>query len=156
TMLSGPTPFYEQLLAMAPQHQEIIARHSFRYLNVGGAVLPVATREKLDQLFGVPIIKGYGMAEIGTISHIVLQAGVPDPGVSMGRVEDIENMRVMGADGSLLPSGEAGEIVLKSASFSGYWNNPEANEAAFLNGWFRTGDEGVIDAEGKVTIIGRF
>ena len=62
----------------------------------------------------------------------------------------------MGEDGTLLPRGETGEIVIRGPNVTaGYENNPKANAEAFANGWFRTGDQGVMDADGYVSITGR-
>jgi acyl-CoA synthetase (AMP-forming)/AMP-acid ligase II len=62
----------------------------------------------------------------------------------------------MGADGSLLAAGATGEIVIRGANVTaGYENNPGANAEAFTDGWFRTGDQGVMDLEGYVSITGR-
>jgi acyl carrier protein len=58
--------------------------------------------------------------------------------------------------GTLLPAGESGEIVVRGLSvFQGYDNNPTANGNAFMYGWFRTGDQGYLDADGYLFITGR-
>jgi acyl-CoA synthetase (AMP-forming)/AMP-acid ligase II len=63
---------------------------------------------------------------------------------------------IMAEDGSLLPRGDTGEIVIRGANVTaGYESNPKANAEAFQNGWFRTGDQGVMDAEGYISITGR-
>jgi acyl-CoA synthetase (AMP-forming)/AMP-acid ligase II len=66
-------------------------------------------------------------------------------------------IRVIGEDGGPLAAGETGEVVIRGASVtSGYLENPSANATAYTaDGWFRTGDQGVIDAEGYLTITGR-
>jgi acyl-CoA synthetase (AMP-forming)/AMP-acid ligase II len=62
----------------------------------------------------------------------------------------------MGDDGTLLPRGGIGEIVIRGANVTpGYLNNDKANAEAFAAGWFRTGDQGQMDAEGYVSITGR-
>ena len=62
----------------------------------------------------------------------------------------------MDEDGTLLPRGEIGEIVIRGANVTaGYENNPKANAEAFADGWFRTGDQGVMDADGYLSITGR-
>ena len=64
--------------------------------------------------------------------------------------------RIRGEDGGLLGAGEVGEIVIRGPNVTaGYENNPKANEEAFVDGWFRTGDQGVIDADGYLSITGR-
>ena len=62
----------------------------------------------------------------------------------------------MGEDGSLLPAGGVGEIVIRGDSVTrGYESNPKANAEAFRNGWFRTGDQGMFDGEGYLSLTGR-
>jgi acyl-CoA synthetase (AMP-forming)/AMP-acid ligase II len=62
----------------------------------------------------------------------------------------------MAEDGSILPRGEIGEIVIRGDNVTaGYESNPKANAEAFVDGWFRTGDQGVLDAEGYVSLTGR-
>jgi acyl-CoA synthetase (AMP-forming)/AMP-acid ligase II len=63
---------------------------------------------------------------------------------------------IMDEVGRLLPAGTQGEVVVRGPNVTrGYQNNPEANAACFTNGWFRTGDRGVLDADGYLTLIGR-
>jgi acyl-CoA synthetase (AMP-forming)/AMP-acid ligase II len=65
-------------------------------------------------------------------------------------------VNIMDEDGQLLPAGSLGEVVVKGANvIDGYENNPEANATAFVDGWFRTGDQGVVDAEGYLRLTGR-
>jgi acyl-CoA synthetase (AMP-forming)/AMP-acid ligase II len=62
----------------------------------------------------------------------------------------------MAEDGALLPSGELGEVVIRGRNVTaGYENNASANASAFTNGWFRTGDEGTLDAQGYLRLTGR-
>lgn len=62
----------------------------------------------------------------------------------------------MDIDGTILRRGETGEIVIRGANVTaGYENNPKANEEGFTKGWFRTGDQGVIDEDGYISITGR-
>jgi len=74
---------------------------------------------------------------------------------SVGRGTGVQ-VAVMDDASTLLPAGSQGEVVIKGPNVTrGYHNNPEANAAAFTNGWFRTGDQGVLDAEGYLTLVGR-
>ena len=62
----------------------------------------------------------------------------------------------MDAHGALLPAGPVGEVVIRGPNVTaGYENNPAANASAFHDGWFRTGDEGVLDAGGYLRLTGR-
>ena len=83
-----------------------------------------------------------------------LPPGVRKPG-SVGRGANVD-VAIMDEKGNLLPTGRQGEVVVRGPNVThGYHNNPEANAQAFTNGWFRTGDRGVLDAEGYLTLIGR-
>jgi acyl-CoA synthetase (AMP-forming)/AMP-acid ligase II len=63
---------------------------------------------------------------------------------------------IMGEGGALLAAGATGEIVIRGPNVTqGYEANPQANAEAFVNGWFRTGDQGTLDADGYVSITGR-
>jgi acyl-CoA synthetase (AMP-forming)/AMP-acid ligase II len=63
---------------------------------------------------------------------------------------------IMNDSGELLPAGAVGEVVIRGENVTpGYENNPKANAENFTNGWFRTGDQGVLDADGYLTITGR-
>ncbi len=153
--LTGPPPILEQLLALAGQYPEIVARHSIRYVNTSSAPLSDATRADLNRIFNVPIVHTYGMTEVGIITLLVLPAGSTEPMTTIGRAEQVDKTRVMADDGTFLPSGQIGEIVVQSEIFSGYWNNPDASEESFINGWFRTGDMGFMDGEARITLVGR-
>jgi len=62
----------------------------------------------------------------------------------------------MGSDGTLLPPGAQGEVVVRRPNImAGYDHNPEANRAAFIDGWLRTGDEGRLDGDGPLRLTGR-
>jgi acyl-CoA synthetase (AMP-forming)/AMP-acid ligase II len=62
----------------------------------------------------------------------------------------------MDDNGKLLPSGTQGEVVIQGKNVTrGYHNNPDANAVSFTDGWFRTGDQGILDADGYLTLVGR-
>jgi oxalate---CoA ligase len=74
---------------------------------------------------------------------------------SVGRATGIE-ITILGADGAHQPVGEVGEVAIRGATvFDGYEANPDANAAAFTDGWFRTGDEGTLDGDGYLVLRGR-
>jgi oxalate---CoA ligase len=91
-------------------------------------------------------------------SHQVASNPLP-PGLreagSVGRGVGVR-IGVMDEMGGLLTIGASGEVVIQGSNvIDGYDGNPEANAAAFTNGWFRTGDLGVLDAAGYLTLVGR-
>jgi oxalate---CoA ligase len=98
--------------------------------------------EELEHRFKVPVIESYGMTEAAAqITSNPIPPGQRRAG-SAGIASGPE-VAVMDEEGSLLPLGETGEIVIRGASvMAGYENNPAANSTSFVDGWFRTGDQG--------------
>ena len=132
---------------------------SLRYISGGGAAMPFAVAERLQQEFGLTFAEGYGLTETAAPSHgnpperAKLQClGIPIYGVD-SRIVDPETLRE-------LPTGEVGEIVTHGPMvFKGYWKHPEATKAAFIQidgkSFFRTGDLGRRDEEGYFFITDR-
>ena len=109
----------------------------------------------MEELFGAPVLEAYGMTEA---AHQVASNSLPkDKRVlgSVGRATGV-SVAIMDENGVIQPAGARGEVVIQGPSVTqGYVNNPEANIASFTNGWFRTGDEGIMDSEGNLTLVGR-
>lgn len=146
---------HQGILARVSANQEIIARSNLRFIRSSSASLPPQVLNALESAFDAPVIEAYGMTEA---SHQMACNPLPPLEHKPGTVGPAAGPQVaiMDADGNLLKSGETGEIVIQGENVTaGYENNPEANATAFTNGWFRTGDQGVIDADGYVTITGR-
>jgi fatty-acyl-CoA synthase len=132
---------------------------SLRYLSGGGAAMPQAVAQRLQDEFGITFAEGYGLTETAAPSHAnpperaKLQClGMPIFGVD-SRVVDPQTLQE-------LPPGESGEIVTHGPMvFKGYWKHPQATEEAFfeLEGkrFFRTGDLGRMDEEGYFFITDR-
>ncbi|MFQ5983488.1 MAG: AMP-binding protein, partial [Woeseiaceae bacterium] len=110
----------------------------------------------LERTFGVPVVEAYAMTEA---SHQMTCNQLPPGKRKPGTVGCAAGPEVAVMDESapdLLPSGEIGEVVIRGDNVTrGYENNPQANSACFVNGWFRTGDQGVMDEDGYLTITGR-
>ena len=109
----------------------------------------------LEQAFGAPVLEAYGMTEAAhQMSSNPLPPGKRLPG-SVGRGTDVQ-VSIMDDKGAHLTTGERGEVVIKGPNVTrGYENNPEANASSFTDGWFRTGDQGVLDEHGYLTLVGR-
>jgi acyl-CoA synthetase (AMP-forming)/AMP-acid ligase II len=110
---------------------------------------------ELEKTFGCPVIEAYGMTEA---AHQMASNPLPPkarkPG-SVGLAAGPE-VAVMDEAGRLLSAGEIGEVVIRGPNVTaGYESNPKANAEAFTGGWFRTGDQGVIDSEGYLALTGR-
>jgi long-chain acyl-CoA synthetase len=123
----------------------------------GGAPAPPELVKKVAGSFkrAQPGI-GYGMTETNAYGPQNSGADYVSHPTSTGRTTPILQVAVQDEDGTILPSGERGEIVFSGPNLiSGYWNKPEATAETIVNGWLRTGDVGRIDAEGFVYVEDR-
>jgi acyl-CoA synthetase (AMP-forming)/AMP-acid ligase II len=155
TWYTAVPTMHQAIVSRAGKNQDIIARHPLRFLRSSSSSMPPQVIHELEQVFGAPLIEAYGMTEA---THQMASNPLPPaarkPG-SVGRAAGPE-MAIMAEDGTLLAAGQTGEIVIRGPNVTaGYENNPKANAEAFANGWFRTGDQGVMDADGYITITGR-
>jgi len=155
TWYTAVPTMHQAILARAGKNAAAIARHPLRFLRSSSSAIPPQVIRELEAVFGAPLIEAYGMTEAAhQMASNPLPPELRKPG-SVGRAAGTE-IAIRAEDGTLLPPGETGEIVVRGPNMSvGYENNPGANAEAFVDGWFRTGDQGVIDAEGFVTITGR-
>lgn len=155
TWYSAVPTIHQSVLALAAKAPTIAGQAKLRLIRSSSSSLPPTVMAELEATFGVPVIESYGMTEAcHQMASNPLPPGQRKPG-SVGLPAGPE-MAVMDDDGNLLPAGECGEIVIRGANVtSGYVNHPAANEAAFTNGWFRTGDRGRTDEEGYFYITGR-
>ena len=109
----------------------------------------------LEAAFGAPVLEAYGMTEAAhQMSSNPLPPNARKPG-SVGPGTGV-GISIMNAEGQHLKTGERGEVVIKGPNvIQGYENNPEANATSFVDGWFRTGDQGLLDGDGYLTLVGR-
>jgi oxalate---CoA ligase len=127
---------------------------TLRFTRSCSSAMSPALMQRLEDVYGVPLLEAYGMTEA---SHQMASNPLPpdrrEPG-SVGVPTGTE-IRVVDGKGIELPSGEAGEVVIRGAGLTpGYLNNPEANAEAFRDGWFRTGDRAVLE-NGYLKLQGR-
>jgi oxalate---CoA ligase len=155
TWLTAVPTMHQALLGRAAEHPSAVSAHRLRFLRSSSAALPTPVLEELERVFGVPVIEAYGMTEA---AHQMASNPLPPDRRKSGSVGRAAgpSIAVLSHEGVELPSGSVGEIAIRGESvFGGYEGNPEANAAAFVDGWFRTGDEGVLDQDGYLTISGR-
>jgi acyl-CoA synthetase (AMP-forming)/AMP-acid ligase II len=126
-----------------------------RFIRSCSASLPAATMLEMEERFGMPVLEAYGMTEAShQMSSNPLPPGDRLPG-SVGKGTGV-SIAIMDEGGTLQSPGVRGEVVIQGPNvIRGYEGNPEANATSFTNGWFRTGDEGVVDSEGYLTLAGR-
>jgi oxalate---CoA ligase len=146
---------HQAILARASRNAEAVKFSRLRFIRSSSSSLPPPVMAELELVFDCPVIEAYGMTEA---CHLMASNPLPPAARKAGTVGQAagREVAIMDVAGTVLGRGESGEIVIRGANvFTAYENNPEANASAFSNGWFRTGDLGVLDAEGYLTISGR-
>ncbi len=147
---AGPALHQAILKEVRKLSHEDRTSHSLRFIRSTSGFLPKQVHLDLEGLLNVPVIESYGMSEALTITLNI----PPKPG-SVG-LPVTDSLRIGDERGCTLPAGHTGEILIRGISvFPGYDNAPDENRAAFLDGWFRTGDLGYLDGEGYLFLTGR-
>ncbi|MEH2175279.1 acyl--CoA ligase [Nostoc sp.] len=155
TWYSAAPTMHQTILARASRNPEIVKANRFRFIRSSSASLPPIIIEQLEATLNAPVVESYSMTEA---SHLMTTNPLPPkvrkPG-TVGYGFGVE-VGIMDSEGNLLSQGSLGEVVVKAPNvIDGYENNPEANATAFVNGWFRTGDQGTVDADGYLRLTGR-
>ncbi len=154
TVLMGVPTFYTRLLQLPGLTPTSVA--GMRLFIAGSAPLTAETHEEWQRRTGTAILERYGMTETNMNTSNPFEGerrpgsvGLPLPGVEI-RIADAQT-------GAALPIGAAGEIEIRGPNvFKGYWRMPEKTAAEFRpDGFFRSGDVGVIGSDGYVRIVGR-
>jgi acyl-CoA synthetase (AMP-forming)/AMP-acid ligase II len=137
---------------------------SLRRIYYSGAPISPTVLRRAIEVFGPVFLQGYGSTEGGTIyntilypdEHVAALESHPERLSSCGRPSVFFDVRLADDDGKEVPTGDMGEIWVRGDAVSQYyWDQPEATEAMYVDGWFRMGDLAVRDGEGYVTIVDR-
>lgn len=130
-------------------------RETMKVCTSGGAPMPVEVMKAFGEVFGVRVMEGYGLSEtspLATFNHFERPSkpgtvGQPIMGVDVRCFDDDDNE---------VPRGTRGEVVIRGPNvMKGYYKRPEATAEAFRNGWFHTGDIGIMDDDGYLAIVDR-
>jgi len=153
TWYTAVPTIHRALLTAAEADPDRVRPSSLRVIRSASASLAPAILEGLEATFGVPVLETYGMTEAA--SQIAANPFELRKVGSVGRAAG-PKIAIMDETGRAVASGTHGEIMLRGPNMSrGYYNDAAATEAAFRNGWFRTGDLGYLDADGYLFIVGR-
>lgn len=154
TWYSAVPTIHSLLLARAGSEKPAGAEY-LRFIRSCSAPLSPEMMHSLEAAFGAPVLEAYGMTEAAhQMSSNPLPPRARKPG-SVGPGTRVK-ISIMDAEGNHLPSGTAGEVVIQGPNvIDGYENNPEANKSSFTNGWFRTGDQGILDSDGYLQLVAR-
>ncbi|MFN3687914.1 AMP-binding protein [Salinarimonas sp.] len=128
-------------------------RH-LKFATAGGMALQNAVAERWEAITGAPVLQGYGLTETSPVLTFNPlgktrpgSIGIPVPSTELACVDD---------EGRPVATGTPGEIAAKGPQvMAGYWNRPDESTAALRNGWFLTGDIGIMDADGYFHIVDR-
>lgn len=154
TWLSAGPTFHRAMLERIRARNGAPVDHCLRFIQTGGSPLAAAVHDELEKSLSVPVLDSYGLSEAGLVSANSFApegrragtVGKPCPG----------ELAVRGDDGAFAPPCVMGEIVVRGPGvMSGYLDDENTNCSAFTDGWFRTGDLGVLDADGFLTLSGR-
>ena len=156
TWYTASPAFHHAILSEASHRtRKSIAQVPLRFIRSAAAPLPPQLLMELEQFFEAPVVESYGMTEAcAQITSNPLPPRKRKPG-SVGMAAGPEVV-IMDEEANLMPADKIGEIAIRGENvMGGYEKNSEANEAAFANGWFRTGDQGYLDTDGYLFISGR-
>lgn len=155
TWYTAVPTMHQAILARASRNKDIVAVANLRFVRSSSSSLPPQVMAELEDTFNCPVVEAYGMTEA---THQMACNPLPPAARKAGTVGIAAGpeVAIMDLEGNLLTAGETGEIVIRGDNVTGgYENNDKANAEAFTQGWFRTGDQGVLDGEGYISITGR-
>ena len=161
TWYSAVPTMHQAILARAARNAEAVRGSRLRFVRSSSAALPPQVMAELERAFRAPVIEAYAMTEA---AHQMCSNPLPPAARKPGTVGPAARpaVAIMNAAGELLPAGTEGEIVVRGPNVTaGYLNNAAANASAFHAStdregrWFRTGDQGLMDADGYVKVTGR-
>jgi acyl-CoA synthetase (AMP-forming)/AMP-acid ligase II len=156
TWYSAVPTLHQLLLArVEPGAARPAGADKLRFIRSCSASLPPPVMHDLEAAFGAPVLEAYGMTEAAhQMASNPLPPGERKPG-SVGPGTEVR-ISIMDGDGHHLKPGERGEVVIQGPNvITGYESNPEANATSFVDGWFRTGDQGYLDGDGYLMLTGR-
>ena len=155
TWYSAVPTIHQLLLARAEKGSRPAGSEKLRFIRSCSAALPPPVMHGLEEAFGAPVLEAYGMTEA---AHQMASNPLPPSARKPGAVGPGTNVGISIRDGkgNVLPAGERGEVCISGPNVvKGYENNPEANATAFFGEWFRTGDQGMLDEQGYLSLTGR-
>ncbi|MBW3665132.1 MAG: AMP-binding protein [Actinobacteria bacterium] len=146
-------PAMLQLLLQQPLEDHDLS--SWATINVGSAPLPLEVATEFERRVpSLTIYEGYGLTESGGIVT-TNRPGARKLG-TVGTPIDGYEVRVVDDDGNDVDAGQPGEVIFRSrGTMSGYWRSPEATEQTIVDGWVHSGDIGVLDEDGYLSIVDR-
>ncbi|MBL8181724.1 MAG: AMP-binding protein, partial [Blastocatellia bacterium] len=130
-------------------------KESMKVCSSGGAPMPVEVMREFQETFGVRVMEGYGLSETSPLACFNHFERPSKPGKVGQAIFGVE-VKCFDDNDNEVPRGERGEVVIRGTNvMKGYYKREEATAEAFRNGWFHTGDIGIMDDEGYLAIVDR-
>ncbi len=155
TWYTAVPTMHQAILQRAERNPDAVKRLNLRFARSSSSSLPPKVMSDLEETFGCPVIEAYGMTEA---AHQMASNPLPPLARKAGSVGLAAGpeIAIMDLAGEILSNGSTGEIVIRGRNVTaGYEANPKANDEAYTKGWFRTGDQGVMDHDGYLRLTGR-
>lgn len=155
TMLPGVPTLFKALLDHGATREDLA---QIRACISGGAPLPIALKHEFEAKSGATLVEGYGLTEASPVcfcNPLYTENREGTIGLPLPRVE--AEIRSLEDPALVMPVGERGELCVRGPNvMSGYWNRPAETAATMTpDGWLRTGDVGIMDADGYVALVDR-
>lgn len=155
TWYTAVPTMHQTILSRAAGNMDVIEANPLRFIRSSSSSMPTQVIAELERVFKAPLVESYGMTEA---AHQMASNPLPPakriPG-SVGIAAGPE-VAIMDLQGQLMPAGSIGEVVIRGENVTlGYENNDKANAEAFTHGWFRTGDQGMMNEDGYLSLTGR-
>ncbi|KNC76294.1 hypothetical protein SARC_11199 [Sphaeroforma arctica JP610] len=156
TWYTAVPSIHQILLLRAPQDYPASNPPKIRFIRSCSSSLAPVVMQRLEQTFHAPVIEAYAMSEAAhMMTSNPLPANGPTKPGSVGVGVNVE-LTIRDDANNEVAQGQTGEVCVKGPNVTaGYHSRPEANQEAFLGGWFHTGDQGYLDAEGYLFLTGR-
>lgn len=156
THLSFVPTAYQRLLEYVEQQRQSMDGHRLSYISCGGATLDPTLKARIEALFGLPLVNGYGMTECAPIARTRQDSRGPAGSIGWPETAEIA-IRLIDNAGRDVPEGSVGEMLVASPTvMKGYYRDDAATRAAFAQpGWLATGDLARRLPDGQIEIVGR-
>ena len=154
---TGVPTMYWSILRFAEENDFDISpvAETIKAVTSGGAPMPIEVMKEFEQKFAVRIAEGYGLSETSPLACFNHFEKPSKPGTVGQPIFGVEVKCFDENDREVAP-GERGEVVIRGSNvMKGYYKRPEATAEAFRSGWFHTGDIGIFDSEGYLSIVDR-
>jgi len=154
TWFTAVPSIHQSILLRATNERDRVSRNRLRFIRSSSSALPRKVLQDLEDTFNAPVIESYGLTESGMIACNPLPPGIRKAG-AVG-LPTLVDLAVMDERGNSLAPGKTGEVVVRGACvMAGYEGSVADGEEFFPGNWFRTGDQGFLDAEGYLFLTGR-